>query len=193
MKWHSGWKVQHLRNGKLLWLLEVDPIREIARAIDFERRTWQEVDPFNILHNEGEQAILSAYFATAMSGYGAPPANLYLGLDARVTPAEADALTSLSGEPSGSGYARKALSTAGTGASGQDFYINQPAAYYKADSKTVTFTASGGAWSAVTQLFLCTVSSGTAGKLVCTKALTASRTLQDGDSLNASMYIGLSE
>jgi len=99
----------------------------------------------------------------------------------------------LSGEPSGLGYARQALSTAGTGVSGQDFYINQPGAYHRADSKVVTLTASGGAWSAVTQLFLCTVSTGTAGKLICTKALSQSRTLADGDSLNASLQLGLSE
>ena len=154
---------------------------------------WEDLGRDNLLHDEGEQAILSAYFATAMSGYGAPPANLYLGLDARVTPAEADTLSSLSGEPSGNGYARSALATGGTGLSGQDFYINQPAAYYRADSKTITFAASGGNWSAVTQLFLCTVSSGTAGKIIATVALSASRTLLNGDSMQASIYAGLSE
>lgn len=154
---------------------------------------WEELGLKNILHDEGEEALLSAYFATAMSGFGPPPANLYLGLDARVTLAEADTLLSLSGEPAVFGYARKALSTAGTGLSGQDFYINQPAAYYRADSKVVTFTASGGAWPAVTKLFLCTVLSGTAGKLISSLALSTSRTLQDGDSLNSSIYIGMSE
>ena len=164
--------IRHIRNGKVI---------------------WEDLGRDNLLHDQGEQAILSAYFATAMSGYGAPPANLYLGLDARVTPAEANTLSSLSGEPSGNGYARSALATGGTGLSGQDFYINQPAAYYRADSKVVTFTASGGNWSAVTQLFLCTVSSGTAGKIIATVALSASRTLLDGDSMQVSMYIGLSE
>lgn len=159
----------------------------------YGRLKWEELGIDNILHDEGEQAILSAYFATAMSGFGPPPANLYLGLDARVTLAEADTLLSLSGEPSGLGYARKALSTAGTGLSGQDFYINQPAAYYRADSKVVTFTASGGAWVSVSKLFLCTVLSGTAGKLISSLPLSATRTLQDGDSLNTSMYVGMSE
>lgn len=174
VRWRPVWRVWHTdKFGRVLWEMTED-IR-------------------NILHDEGEQALLSAYFATAMSGYGAPPANLYFGLDARGTPAEADTLTSLSGEPSGNGYARQAASTAGTGLSGQDFYINQPAAYYRADSKTVTFTASGGDWTAVTQLFICTVVSGTAGKLIATKALSTSRTVTDGDSLNASMNIGLSE
>ena len=173
LKYKATWKIEHRdKFGNLKWFEESEG---------------------NILHDEGEIAILSAYFATTMSGYGAPPANLYLGLDARATPAEANTLASLSGEPAVGGYARKALSTAGTGLSGQDFYINQPAAYYRADSKTVTWTATGAAYPAVTQLFLCTVLSGTAGKLICTKALSQSRTLADGDSLNASMQIGLSE
>ena len=166
-------RIEHVdKNGRVLWAAE---------------------DLKNMLHDEGEQAILSAYFATTMTGYGAPPANLYLGLDARGSVAEADTLSSLSGEPSGNGYTRIALSTAGTGASGQDFYVNQPAAYYRADSKTVTFTASGGAWSAVTRLFLCTASSGTSGKLISTVDLSTSRTLKNGDSLNTSIYVGLSE
>lgn len=171
MKYKCGWLIKHIRNGKVI---------------------WQEFSEFNILHDEGEQAILSAYFATALTGFGAPPANLYLGLDARAAPAEADTLASLSGEPTESGYERKAVSTGGTGVSGQDFYINQPGAYYRADSKEVTWTA-GELWPEVKNLFLCTVSTGTGGKLISSKALSTPRTLQDTDTLTASMYIGLSE
>ena len=159
----------------------------------FGRLKWEALGLKNLLHDEGEQALLSAYFATAYSGYGAPPANLYLGLDNRVSLAEADTLLSLSGEPVGNGYARIALLTSGTGVGGQDFVISQPAAYYQALSKTVTFTATGSAWSAVRNMFLCTVASGTTGKLICSLALTAIRTLQVGDSLNASILTGMSE
>ena len=161
------------KNGNILWS---------AEGID------------NMLHDEGEMAILSAYFATGLAGYGAPPANLYFGLDARTTLVEADNLAALVGEvTTTSGYARQAVATTEAGTSGAAFYINQPAAYYRADSKTVTFTASGAAWPAVKNLFLCTVSAGSTGKLISSLALTADRTLQDGDSLNASMYLGLSE
>jgi len=178
-----------MKNKRTIHILHAD-----VRCFDkYGRLKWQDLGLDNILHDEGEQAILSAYFATAMSGFGPPPASLYLGLDNRGSLAEADTLTSLSGEPVALGYARKALSSAGTGLSGQDFYINQPVAYYRADSKVVTFTATGGAWVAVSKLFLCTVLSGTAGKLISSLALSATRTLQDGDSLNASMYVGLSE
>jgi hypothetical protein len=171
-------------------VLHIDTIKHIDKD---GNTLWEDHNIHNILHDEGEQAILSAYFATALSGYGAPPSNLYLGLDARASLNETDTLTSLSGEPSGNGYARQALSTAGTGVSGQDFYITQPAAYYQAQSKTVTFTCSTSAWSGVTKLFLCTAAAGTTGKLICSLALSTTRTLQVGDSLQASMYIGLSE
>lgn len=172
IRWNPRWIVKHLREGKVIW----------------EEELLQ-----NILHDEGEQAILSAYFATAMSGYGAPPANLYIGLDARASLAEADTLASLSGEPAVGGYARKAVATGGTGVSGQDFYINQPAAYYRADSKTVTWTASGADYPAVTKIFVCTVVSGSAGRLICSLPLSGSRTVLDGDSLQGSMQVGLSE
>jgi hypothetical protein len=164
--------VRHIRDGKVIW----------------EQRNLH-----NLLHDEGEQALLSAYFATAMSGYGAPPANLYLGLDARAVLAEADDLTTLSNEEVGNNYARQALSTGGTGLAGQDFYINQPAAYYRADGKVLTFTATTAPWSAKLNMFLCTVASGTAGKLISSLVLTASRTLQIGDSLQASILTGLAE
>lgn len=174
---HASFK--HIRNGKII---------------------WEQKNVDNLLHDQGEIALLSAYFATAMATYGAPPANLYLGLDARYGGAglaEGDTLASLSSEPVGlSGYSRQALSTGGTGLAGQDFYINQPAAYYRADGKTITWTA-GENWTAVTDMFLCTVISGTGGKLICSLPLTASRTLlSDGvnnDSLQASIQIGLSE
>jgi hypothetical protein len=164
--------VKHIRNGKVIWE---------AKGLK------------NLLHDQGEQALLSAYFATAMSGYGAPPANLYLGLDARAVLAEADDLTTLSNEEVGNNYSRRALSTAGTGLAGQDFYINQPAADYRADGKVLTFTASTAPWSAKLNMFLCTVASGTAGKLISSLTLTASRTLQIGDSLTASILTGLAE
>lgn len=178
-----------MRHNKSVHILHAD-----VRCYDrYGKLKWEDLGIDNILHDEGEQALLSAYFATAMSGFGPPPANLYLGLDNRASLTEEDTLLSLNGEPSGLGYARKALSTAGTGLPGQDFSINQPGAYYRADSKVVTFTATGGAWVSVSKLFLCTVLSGTAGKLISSLALTATRTLQDGDSLNASIYIGMSE
>jgi len=181
LKYHSGWRVRHWRKDE----------HGIYRLI------WQDIAiDRNILHDTGEIAILSAFFATAMTNYGAPPANLYLGLDKRASLAEADTLATLD-ELSKSGYERKALSSAGTGAIGQDFYINQPAAYYRADSAEVEWTAGENWVDAVKNIFLCTdsvaVADGDGDHLISSLALTANRTLLSGDKLDGSLYIGLSE
>jgi hypothetical protein len=157
---------------------------------DFECRDrdgnlkWAERHVPNMLHDEGEQFILQVTFSEAQS----VPANYYIGLDARSSLAEADNLAALSGEPSGNGYARQPVASDAT-----DFTIAQVGDDYRATTKTVTFTCATAAWSAVTKAWLCTVVSGTSGKLICSAALSASRTLQVGDSLNVSMYISLGE
>ena len=155
---------------------------------------WEEDWVENILHDEGEQALLSAYFATTMSGYGPPPANLYVGLDNRVSLTEADTLTTVSAtEPSTGGYARQALSTAGTGLAGQPFVISQPGAYYQAQSASVGFTATGASMGEVRNRFIATTVSGTGGKLILSLPLQEIRTITDGSTVNTALAIGLSE
>ena len=171
--------VQHIdKNGKVLWQNE--------KQID------------NILHDDGEKYIIARIFCTGHATYTTTFSSLYLGLDARTALAEDDVLTTLSGEPSGNGYARVACSTAGdgtakTGADNKDFYLNASSGAYGAESKTVTFTCATEAWSAVTHIFLTSASSGTSGLLICSLDLSASRTLQVGDSLQTSMNIYLGE
>lgn len=180
LKYHSTWQVKHWRKINGVWTL-----------------IWEEeaVDK-NILHDTGEIAILSAFFATGMTNYGTPPANLYLGLDKRTTLAEADTLASLQ-EITKAGYERKPLSTAGTGVSGQDFFITQPGAYYQAQSKIVTWTATEDWIDALKNIFLCThataVTDGDDAHLICSLPLSSARTLLNGDKLDGSLYIGLSE
>lgn len=138
----------------------------------------------NILHNEGEQYILACAFNTSVD---TPPANLYFGLDDRVTPAEGDALTDLSGEPSTFGYARQPVSTSG------DISIALDSGDYQAVTATVTFTAAGGDWASVRNRFLCDVVSGTAGRLISTLALDTPRVVTAGSSLNTNYTAKLSE
>ena len=144
---------------------------------------WEEKDKPNIIHNDGEKAILSAYFATAQSGYGAPPANLYIGLRSGSL-VDTDLLSTIT-EVTGSGYARIAVSTT-TG-----FTLSLVSSNWQALSSTVTFTAAG-TWTAATALFLCTASSGTSGNLISSVALAATRTLGVGDVIQASCFVTLS-
>lgn len=149
---------------------------------------WSEPMLDNILHDEGEISILSAYFDTDLANYGAPVANLYLGLDNRTTPAEADTLASLSGEPSGNGYARVALSTT-TG-----FTIAASAPYNQATSNTAVFTSTG-TIGPVKNRFLCThitaVTSAANQRLIATVALASTRTLNNTDVLNTNIVLQL--
>jgi len=181
LKYHSVWKVQHLRKiGGVYQLIWEEP-----NGVDR-----------NIIHDTGEIAILSAFFATTMTNYGATQANLYLGLDTRASLAEADTLATLT-ELTKSGYERKALASGGTGVSGQDFYINQPAAYYRADSKTVVWTAGEDWGTAVENIFLCTdvtaTVDGNGDHLIASLALSTPRLLMSSDILNGSMQVGISE
>jgi len=158
------------------------------------RLLWQARDLENILHDTGAEYLLSACFATAFANFGAPPANVYLGLDNRTTPGQTDTLASLSGENAlGSyGYSRLALITGGTGAGGQDFVLAK-ATYWAATSKTVEWTCATQAWTAVKQLFLATdptaVADASGKHLICTVALQGTRTLLVGDKLDASIIL----
>lgn len=145
---------------------------------------WEQLAAVNIFHDEGEQFVCQVVFSEAQE----VPTAYYQGLDNRTTLAEADTLTDLVSEPSTNGYARQAVNSDAT-----DWTVSQDSGDYQAASKTVTFNATGGSWGPVQALFLCTVATGTAGKLLCSLALSTSRTLQDGESLQADMTIKVSE
>jgi len=160
----SFWKVRHIGSqGEVL---------------------WEDEGP-NIFHDAGEEWLCKVAF----SEEAAVPASFYLGLDNRATPTEADTLNDLSGEPTGNGYARQAIASDGV-----DWTVQQDAGSgdWEAQSKTVTFTASGGAIGPVQQMFLATTSDNT-GVLICTRPLSQSRTLADGESLECSLYIRIGE
>jgi hypothetical protein len=188
--YHSEWYARHMRDkivsrGGVL----VSAPHTIWEMPESKRRG-------NILHDTGEIAILSAYFATGYANYGAPVAALFLGLDHRSALGEADTLATMAAHEltlAAEGYARKTLSTVDTG-----FTISDSGAgYYKVTTETVEWTATGDWDAAVDNLFLCSdataLSDASDKHILCSKALSASRTLLNGDKLQASMYIGLSE
>lgn len=149
---------------------------------------WEELDIHNVLHDEGEQAILQAFFDEQYT----VPANYYIGMDDRASLAEGDTLTTVNAtEPSGNGYARQPVASDNV-----DFTIEQDGGDWQAVSKTVTFTASGGpipAAGVVDNMFLCDVVSGTGGKLIASAGLSTSRTILVGDSLITDITTKLSE
>lgn len=145
---------------------------------------WEELLVRNLLHDEGERDILQAAFSEAYS----VPVSYFIGLDDRVTIAEGNALTNLAGEPAVGGYARQGVTSDAT-----DWTITQDGGDYQAKSKTVTFTPSGADYPTVRNMFLCDIVSGTAGDLFASVALSQSRIVLDGDSLDTDITIKLSE
>lgn len=138
---------------------------------------WTDI-AHNNLADEGEQWLLDTFLRGA-----AGPATFYL----RVwndTPAETDAISNLSGEPSGNGYSAKEVERSDTGWP----TLAIDSGDYQAVSKSVTWTASGGSIGPVTYITLCT-SSDASGKLISYAALSATRTLAAGDSLTATYRI----
>lgn len=137
----------------------------------------------NIWHDEGEEWMVKTCFTEEDS----VPANFYMGLDSRTSLAEADGLSDLTDEPSGNGYARAAVASDDT-----DWTASQDAGDWQVASKTVTYTASGGSIAA-DNVFLTDVSTGSTGDLFLSLALSQSRTLADGESLDVTVTIKVSE
>ena len=146
---------------------------------------WQELGLHNILHDEGEQAMLQAMFSEAYT----VPASYYIALDDRVTLAEADTLVTMNAtEPAVGGYARQAVNSDAT-----DFTVTQDAGNYQAKTKTVNFAPSGANYPTVRNCNLGDQASGTAGKIIFSVTLSQSRIVLDGDNMDVDMTIKLSE
>lgn len=133
----------------------------------------------SILHNEGEQFLLSVLFAGTSS-----PSNYYLGLDNRTTLTATDTLASLVGEPTVNGYARQPISSS-------SFTVVSTFGAYQANTPIVTFSAAGGSWGPVSNLFLST-SLDNSGKLIATVTLNQSNlTLINGQIIRVRMGLAL--
>ena len=158
-------------------MLQVKHIHGIAdiRHYDARGHLLRVEHLHNIWHDEGEEYLIKAAFTEETT----VPVSFYLGLDARPALAEDDALADLVSEPSGSGYARVGIASDGTDWTSQQ---DGGTSDWECVSKTATFTASGGDWAAQLNIFLATTTDNS-GKLLSSMALSASRTILDGESL----------
>lgn len=141
---------------------------------------WDQDWTPNALSDAGESAMLDVYFRGATA-----PTNFYIGL-VNDTPVDTDTLATLTGEPAGSGYARALVERSNTGFP----TLELDGGDYRVVSSTETFTAAGGSIGPVTYAFLATSTDNT-GILVVYNALSQSRTLADGDSLDVTFRIKL--
>lgn len=155
----------------------------VVRHFDAQGRLlWADLS-HNMVHDQGEEFICQVVYSQVQS----VPENYYVGLDNRGSLAEADTLASLSGEPSGNGYARVAVASDAT-----DFTVSQEGGDWQAKTKLCNFTADGGSIGPVSKAFIATSIDGS-GKLIQSNALSQSRTLSAGESLDVTMFCKMSE
>jgi hypothetical protein len=138
---------------------------------------WREVF-HNSLSDGGEQSLLDCY----LRGQNCPT-TFYLRLSNPTNCGNAGAETSslatvASGEPATNGYAAKNITRNTTGWP----TLALDSGDYKATAATQTFNASGGSWGPVSCAFIATSSDNT-GVFVASGALSTSRTLTSGESL----------
>ncbi len=157
-------EVQHLDvDGRILW--------ESEKIIP------------NIMHRQGQEFILKGMFNTAASVV--PPVNYYLGLDARIVLSATDTLSSLIAEPNINGYARQPVS------SFNGFSVSLGTNSWNAVSNSVVFTASGGSWGPVRDLFLTNIANGTNGYLISSAPLGSPRTVTSGQTISVRISVSL--
>ena len=153
-----------------------------AQHVRNNKVIWEDCDLYNMLHAEGQEMILNAVFAG-----GSIPSSYYLGLDNRTSLAVTDNLANLLAEPSTKGYVRF------TASASSDFTVAaETSGNFKSQSVLLTFTAAGGSWGPVKNLFMSSSLDNT-GKLISSVALSDPLTLVDGDIINLRINLSLTD
>ncbi len=164
--WHGLMQilwVEHVRDGKVI---------------------HREENKLNTLHFLGENFVLSALFLGGNNPNTFVPDQYYLGLDARAAIDKADTMEDVLNEPFVNGYARQPVSSV-TG-----FSIDVVNGVHRAVSEIVTFSAAGGAWGPMKNIFL-SDKQNTTGVLISSAPLTSPVTVASGDSVNMRMAMSL--
>lgn len=177
----TQWKFKHERGDQLLWASDIGDVEdrfimvgtpEYAEAMGDQRWTR------NALADDGEELMLDVFFR------GAALTSLYTGL-VSATPTDTTTLATMT-EVTGTGYARIANARNTT-----DFpTLALNSGDFMVTSLAKVFTA-GGTWTGATYGFLTNASSGTSGKFITYTALSATRTLVNGDTLTVTHTVKL--
>jgi hypothetical protein len=139
-----------------------------------------------MLHREGELYLLSAGFMTGLSGYGPPPAQLFVGMDNRPSPQPADTLeTVMRFESTSPSYRRIPVDTVAGFALTEE--QGHPAIQC---SLEWSVPEDGEPIGLVQQMFVCTVQAGSVGKLLQSIRLKKPRDITDGMIFTGEMMYG---
>ena len=162
MKYESIWKIQHIRNGVVI---------------------WEDEGP-NAVSQEGEEALLESYFR-GNATYD--PSEFYIRL-CNSTPTVVSLLSTIVGEPPATyGYAPQLIERSTIGFPTKEIDTGA----YRIVSKTVSFSAVGGSIGPITNAYLATTSDNT-GKFLAFRALSITRTILDTDTMTIQFRIRIS-
>ena len=152
---------------------------------------WEKRNLKNTLHKEGEQFILNAVFAGGKTNNVYIPTSYYFGLDNRTAIDVDDVMSTISNgsyEPITGSYSRQTVSS--LSAFTTTLSNLGPGTYYQATGPIITFSASGGSWGPVANLFLTTALTNS-GALICSVPLADSLSLSSGESLSVRLGVSL--
>lgn len=135
---------------------------------------------YNALSDQGEQDILETFYVNI----SVPPSDIFIGLS-NTTLGETSTLAGLT-EVSGSGYARQTISRSTTGWPTRQLNAGD----WQITSQQRTFSATG-TWTTANYAFLCSVSSGTSGRIWNYLQLSSPVTLNNGESLSITWKVQL--
>jgi hypothetical protein len=144
---------------------------------------WKQENLHNIFHINGEEYMLKALFA----GFSIP-GTYYFGLDNRGGLDDSDTLNTIStsgNEPTVNGYFRQ-------GVGSTSFTVAVVGSHNLAQSPIVSFSASGGSWGPVSNLFMATTSDNL-GHLISSVPLSQLVTLDNGQSINVRLGLSLKD
>ena len=170
MKWHG-----------LIKILEITHLSKDKEIL------WSATNLRNMMHLEGEAFILNSLFVGGNVNNLYIPEYYYFGLDARASLAEDDGMADVeSSEPSTNGYERQDISST------DQFTVSLASGVYRAISPIITFSASGGPWGTVKNLFL-TNKNDYSGSLIASVPLTQTISVASGESINMRMGLSLKD
>jgi hypothetical protein len=146
---------------------------------------WKDTNLYNTLHLSGEEFILAAVFSGGVENAFIPE-NYYFGLDNRSEIDASDTMETITDEPTANGYERVSV------ASSDVFTISLSGDHYRATGPIISFSASGGSWGPVGNLFMTTTDDGS-GALIASVPLSQAVTVDAGETINLRMGLSLKD
>ena len=146
---------------------------------------WKQRNLLNLFHTQGEEFILKSVFLGGKANNSYIPNSFYFGLDNRSTLALGDNLTLIaSSEPVSNGYSRQSV------ASTNQFVASISGGVNQVLSPIITFSALGGSWGPVRNLFMATTA-GADGYLISSVSLDQPILLNNAENLSLRMGMSL--